>query len=170
MALLKSLLLAYVALALQATLIPHLAIAGIRPDLPLVAVVLLAYARGSIAGTLAGFFIGLAQDLTNPGFLGLNALCKAVLGYAVGSLRLQLDTGILPMRAAVLFGSVLAHDLLYLTILTRLELSELLLGLVARSLPTALYTALVGMWAVGAAGSLARRGVHTHGRPAFTRR
>src|SRR5262245_43316393 len=103
MALLRSILLAFVALGLQATVVPHLAIAGIRPDLPLLAVVLLARARGTLPGSLAGFFIGLAQDLTNPGFLGLNALVKSLLGYAVGSLRVHLDTGILPMRVAMIF-------------------------------------------------------------------
>lgn len=170
MAVLGAFLLAFVALALQATLVPHLGIAGIRPDLPLIAAVLLAYARGATPGTLAGFFIGLAQDLTNPAFLGLNALTKSLLGWSVGTLRTNLDAGSLPMRFAVLFVAVLAHDVLYLSIFTRLELSELLLGLLVRSLPTALYTAVVGMWAFPLLGSLTRRGVHDRGRPAFARR
>jgi rod shape-determining protein MreD len=170
MALVRSLLLMYVALALQATLVPHLSIAGIRPDLPLVAVVLLATARGTTAGTACGFFVGLAQDLTNPAFLGLNALTKSLLGFAAGALRVHLDAGSLPMRAAMLFAAVLAHDILYLTLFTRLELSELLLGLLIRSLPTALYTALVGMWALGVSSMLTGRGVHSSGRTAFARR
>jgi len=160
----------FVMLALQATLVPHLAIAGIRPDLPLIAVVMLASARGSTAGTIGGFCIGLAQDLSNPAFLGLNALAKSLLGFAAGTLRVHLDAGSLPMRAAVFFVSVLGHDLVYLTILTRLELSELFLGLVTRSLPTAFYTLVVGMWALAALGALARRGVHSRGRPALARR
>jgi rod shape-determining protein MreD len=163
MAALQALLIGFLALGLQATLVPHLSIAGIRPDLPLVAVVILAYMRGAAAGTVAGFLIGLAQDLTNPSFLGLNALVKSLLGHASGALRDQLDAGSLPMRAAVLFVAVLAHDLVYLTIFTRLALSELFLGLLTRSLPTALYTTLVGVWAFGALGSLARRGVRSRG-------
>lgn len=170
MAALRWIFFSFVMLALQATLVPHLAIAGIRPDLPLIAVVMLASARGSTAGTIGGFCIGLAQDLSNPAFLGLNALAKSLLGFAAGTLRVHLDAGSLPMRAAVLFVSVLGHDLVYLTILTRLELSELFLGLVTRSLPTAFYTLVVGMWALAALGALGRRGVHTRGRPALARR
>jgi len=170
MAWLVPILVGFLALGLQATLVPHWSIVGIRPDLPLVAVVLLAYARGATAGTLAGFCIGLAQDLTNPALLGLNALVKSLLGYAAGTLRLQLDATSLPMRAAVLFTSVLAHDLIYLTISTRLALSELVLGLLTRSLPTAVYTALVGMWAFAALGWLAGRGGYRRGRSALARR
>ena len=170
MAFLQALLIGFLALGLQATLVPHLAIAGIKPDLPLVAVVLLGYGRGAGAGTIAGFLIGLAQDLTNPAFLGLNALVKSLLGHATGALRAHLDAGSLPMRAAVLFVAVLAHDFVYLTIFTRLELSELFLGLLTRSLPTAVYTTVVGTWAFGALGALLRRGVHSRGRPALSRR
>src|SRR5262245_66261539 len=129
MALLQALLIGFVALGLQATLVPHIAIAGIRPDLPLLAVVLLGYGRGAAGGTLAGFLIGLAQDLTNPSFLGLNALAKSVIGNGMGTMRAHLDAGSLPLRVAVLFAAVIAHDLIYLTIFTRLALSDLQLVL-----------------------------------------
>ncbi len=170
MAVLVSILVGFLALGMQATFVPHWSIAGIRPDLPLVAVVLLAYARGATAGTLAGFLIGLAQDLTNPTLLGLNALVKSLLGHAAGTLRVQLDATSLPMRAGVLFAAVLAHDLVYLTISTRGALSELLLGLLTRSLPTAVYTALVGMWTFAALGWIAGRGGYRRGRSALARR
>jgi len=164
-----SIVLGFAALALQATLMPHLSIAGIRPDLPLVAVVLLGSARGGTTGTLAGFAIGLAQDLTNPGFLGLNALTKSLLGWGAGSLRSQFNAGSLPVHAVVLFVAVLAHDAVYWTIFTRLQLSDLLAGMLTRSLPTALYTALAGMWILAALGSRLGRGAHI-GRPSFARR
>jgi rod shape-determining protein MreD len=164
MAFLGAVLLCFAVLGLQATVVPHLGIAGIKPDLPLVLTVLLAFWRGAAAGTTAGFFIGLAQDVTNPAFLGLNALTKSLLGYAAGSLREHLNAGHPVAHAAVLFVAVLLHDLVYLTIYTHLALSNLLMGLLARSLPTALYTALVGMWAFAALGSMSRRGVHGVGR------
>ena len=170
MAALGTILLCFAALGLQATLVPHIGIAGIRPDLPLVVAVLLGYLRGATIGTVGGFFVGLAQDLTNPAFLGLNALTKSLLGYASGSMREQLNASNPVAQAAVLFVAVLAHDLVYLTIFTHLALSELLLGLWTRSLPTALYTALVGMWALWALGSLSRRGVHAVGRSSLARR
>ena len=170
MAFVGTVLLCYLALGLQATLVPHLAIAGIRPDLPVLVTVLLAYARGAASGTAAGLFIGLAQDLTNPAFLGLNALTKSLLGYAAGSMREHLNASHALVHAAVLFVAVLAHDIVYLTIYTHLALSELAMGLLVRSLPTALYTALVGMWAFAALQSLSRRGVHGLGRSGLARR
>lgn len=165
-----SIVFAFLALGLQATLVPHIAIAGVRPDLAVVATVFLGLARGAFAGTIAGFAIGLAQDLTNPAFLGLNALTKSLLGHASGALRTQLNTGSLPMHALVLFAAVLAHDLVYLTIFTHLALSDLLTRFATQSLPTAVYTALVGMWAFPALGAFAGRGGRGLGRTSLARR
>ena len=110
---------------------PHVRIAGIGPDLPLIATVLLAYRRGPTGGTLAGFAIGLAQDLTNPAFLGLNALVKALLGFAAGSGRDALDVSNPPLAAAVLAIAKLVHDLAYLLVFTHLSLSDVFAGLFA---------------------------------------
>ncbi len=134
----------YLALALQATFVPYLGIADIQPDLPLIAVVLLALSRGAAAGTVAGFLVGLAQDLTNPAFLGLNALAMCLLGWAVGSLRGRFDAGTALSYAAALAVSTLSHDALVLTVYKRLVLSEIFSSLATRTLPTALYTAVVG--------------------------
>ena len=161
--------LGFAALALQATVVRHLSIAGIRPDLPLIIVVLLGVTRGGATGTIAGFAIGLAQDLTNPAFLGLNAMTKSLLGCSAGAMRGHLNTGSLPMQAAMLFAAVMAHDLVYWTLFTRLALSDMFTGLVTRSLPTAVYTALVGMWIVAALGSRLGRGAQL-GRPSYARR
>jgi rod shape-determining protein MreD len=170
MAIVISIILSFVALGLQATVVPHIAIAGIRPDLAIVVTVLLGTARGSTHGTIAGFCIGLAQDLTNPAFLGLNALTKSLLGFTSGTLRGHLNASNLPMHAGVLFLAVLGHDLVYWTIFTHLALSDLFMGLLTRSLPTALYTAVVGMWAFLAVGALSGRGGRALGRPSFARR
>ena len=62
MAVIASLIFAFLALGLQATLVPHIAIAGVRPDLAVVATVFLGFARGAFGGTIAGFAIGLAQE------------------------------------------------------------------------------------------------------------
>ena len=170
MAILVQVLIAFLALGLQATLVPHLAIAGIKPDLALVATVLLGMARGATSGTITGFFIGLAQDLTNPAFLGLNALTKSLLGYFSGSLRGHLNASSPPFHAGVLLVAVLAHDAVYLTILTHLSLAELLTRFAIQSLPTSLYTALVGMWAFPLLGLLSGRGGRAVGWTSLARR
>lgn len=69
---------------LQVTLFPHLRIAGVAPDLGLVATVIVAYRAGPDRGAVFGFASGLALDLFLRTPLGLSALAGAVTGYAVG--------------------------------------------------------------------------------------
>ena len=158
----------YLALALQATFVPYLGIADVQPDLPLIAVVLLALSRGAAAGTLAGFLVGLAQDLTNPAFLGLNALAKCILGWGVGNLRGRFDAGTALSYAALLAVATIAQDTLVLTVHTRLVLSEMFLALATRTLPTALYTAVIGAGA--GVLFLSMRRSQRFGRSQFTSR
>lgn len=158
----------YVTLALQATLVPHAGIAGIRPDLPIVATVMIALGRGAGAGTVAGFLIGLGQDLTTPAFLGLNALSKSLLGYGLGTLRERFDAGTPVTHVAILFVATIVHDFLYLMIYMRLVLSEMMLALVTRTLPTALYTAFVGVWAFALVAAMSGRRSSRFGRSRLT--
>ena len=70
----------------QATLAPALRIGDVAPDLPLIVVVLLALRRGPEFGCLAGFVAGLLQDATGGGLIGVQALTKALVGFAIGAL------------------------------------------------------------------------------------
>lgn len=69
----------------HATIAPALRIADVAPDLPLIVVVLLALRRGPEFGCAAGFFAGLLQDATGGGFIGVQALTKAVIGFGIGA-------------------------------------------------------------------------------------
>jgi rod shape-determining protein MreD len=161
---LGALLFAYLSLALQATVAQAIGVGGIRPDLPLIAVVVLASRRGAATGAWAGFFIGLAQDLTNPAFLGLNALAKAVIGFGLGSMRQRFDAATPATHTAVLVVAGLVHDIIYLTIWTRLALSEMAYEIGVRTIPTLLYTAFVGFWVFVLAGWFPGRRGSRHGR------
>src|SRR2546422_1680125 len=70
----------------HATLAPALGIHGVLPDLPLIMVVLLALRRGPEFGCVAGFAAGLLQDAAAGGLIGVQALTKALAGFAVGAL------------------------------------------------------------------------------------
>ena len=69
----------------QATIAPALRIGDIAPDLPLIVVVLLALRRGPEVGCLAGFAAGLLQDAAGGGLIGIQALTKAMIGFAIGA-------------------------------------------------------------------------------------
>jgi rod shape-determining protein MreD len=74
----------------HATLGPALRIADVAPDIPLIVVVMLALRRGPEFGCGAGFLAGLLQDAATGGLLGVQALTKAVIGFAIGALGARL--------------------------------------------------------------------------------
>ena len=78
-----------------------------------------------------------------PETLGMNTLAKTLVGWAVGKLSRQLALEG-PMLWFGLIGvTVLAHDLVYLVCLTRLDVGRLLTISVTHSVPAAIYTAVV---------------------------
>jgi rod shape-determining protein MreD len=74
----------------QATIAPALRIGDIAPDLPLIVVVLLALRRGPEFGCVAGFAAGLLQDAAGGGLIGIQALTKALVGFAIGAVGTEL--------------------------------------------------------------------------------
>jgi rod shape-determining protein MreD len=72
---------------LQTSLMPHLRIAGVVPDLGLVAAVALAARYGPETGAGFGFAAGLATDLFSQTPLGLAALAFGLTAFAVGVLQ-----------------------------------------------------------------------------------
>jgi len=124
---------------------PGIAIKGIAPDFSVIALILLALSQGAVPATLAGFVVGLVQDLSNPTLLGLHALCKCGLGFGVGSLRGRLVYGLAVVNGAIIMVAVLAHDLLFLLVKSRLTDEGFLGPFFTQSLPVAVYTGLVGV-------------------------
>ena len=77
-------LLLCVMVLVQITLLPHLRVAGVVPDVVLVATVAVAYREGPELGAGYGFASGLVLDLFLQTPLGLSAICFALTGYLVG--------------------------------------------------------------------------------------
>lgn len=124
---------------------PWIDIRGISPDFAIIALVLLGLAAGAVPATVGGFALGLVQDLANPTLLGLNALCKTGLGYLVGRARGRLVYGLPVVEFLVLVLAVVAHDIVFLLVQSRLSDDAFLTPLFMRTLPTALYTGLAGV-------------------------
>jgi rod shape-determining protein MreD len=124
---------------------PLIDIRGVAPDFTVIAVVILAMAEGSRAGAVGGFCLGVVQDLSVPTLLGLHALCKSTLGFAVGRARGHLVFGMPLIEGALLLVACLGHDTLFLLVQSRQQ-NEVFLGpWLAQAWPTALYTAIVGV-------------------------
>jgi rod shape-determining protein MreD len=135
----------FVYFLLQTLLSDRMTLGRVSPDFPLLIVAYLAVYRGAFHGSIAGFIVGFLQDLFNPSFLGLNAFTKTLTGYVLGlgGSKTEADSSLFLFA---LFGAAaLAHDFVYLLLFTGLRLGEFVLTWVTVSIPSALYTALIGV-------------------------
>lgn len=132
-----------VAMILQATFLYRFEIAGIRPDLLVAFVVYLGWMRGPIAGTVGGFLVGLIQDLDAPGPLGLNALSKTIVGFAVAKAGFRVHRANAGVRFAFFLFAMLAHDVIYFAASSLGDVGLFTKQMFTIAVPSALYTALV---------------------------
>jgi len=88
----------------QSSVVPSWSVGGVTPDLPLILTALVALRRGPEAGCLVGFAAGLLQDATGGGLLGVQALSRALAGFAMGVLpaRLSVDHPLVQIPGLVL--------------------------------------------------------------------
>ena len=144
MKVLRMVLIFGVVLILQSTLVRLVAIEGVQPDLIILALFFIALLEGSYAATIAGFCVGLVQDIYAPDTLGLNALCNSLIGFALGFCQRGVFVeGLIP-RSLILFAAVVLHDLLYFLIFLWPDVGSGLSRLLTVGIPTALYTAILG--------------------------
>jgi rod shape-determining protein MreD len=129
----------------SAGLTPVLGIADVAPDIPLIIVILLALRRGPEFGCVGGFAAGLLQDAATGGLIGVQALTKSVIGFAIGALggRLTVTQPLVQVPGLVLL--TVAEGLARYAILQLFRfpapLGELLTFVV---LPQALYNGFLG--------------------------
>src|SRR5512132_3294983 len=92
----------------SAAVTPALRIGDVVPDLPLIIVVLLALRRGPEFGCVGGFVTGLLQDAASGGLMGVQALTKSVIGFAIGALggRLTVTQPLVQVPGLVLLSIV----------------------------------------------------------------
>lgn len=138
---------------LQSSVVPLLAVAGTLPDVPLILTAFVALRRGPEAGAVVGFFAGLLQDLAAGGLVGVQALTKAVAGFALGlaGSRLWVASPLVQVPALVVVTA--AEGLLRFGLLRIFhypaELAPLLRDVI---LPQALYNGALGAAGLVAAG------------------
>jgi rod shape-determining protein MreD len=134
----------YALLLAQTTLVPCIRIAGVGPDLILVALVFWNTGKNRIRGVAAGFCAGLFQDMAGPGSLGIFALSKSLASYALGAMTTDRPVEVLWIWSLVLFLTALLHEMLVTFFMIRESTGAL--GLLLRyGLPSVLYTTVVGI-------------------------
>ncbi len=75
----------FITIILQSTILVNVAINGIKPDFVLIMVILFANYSGAIKGQVLGFSAGLVIDFLSLSPLGFNAVINTILGYLGGS-------------------------------------------------------------------------------------
>ena len=140
---------------IQIVLLDRLSIAGVRPDLALVAVCLIGLYWGEVEAMLAGLALGFAQDLFSGGALWGNLCLKPILGLMAGLASRNLVNLSWVFALVLMLGlSLFSGSVMYL--LKSFTGPEASFFLAARGiiLPQACYDAvfglaalkLIGMW------------------------
>jgi rod shape-determining protein MreD len=141
---LSGLLVLFLLVLFQSLLSGVVTIAGIKLDLAIIILVYLALRHGRNYGMIFGFLIGFLSDIFSPGTLGLGALVKCLIGFTLGSFKDNLYLESLYSKGAVVFLTLLLNDSFYYLITT--GVSDSTFRVLSRySLPSALYTSVVGM-------------------------
>jgi rod shape-determining protein MreD len=136
---------ALIFLLMQLVAAERMSIGPVAPDFLILITAFFGLYRGAIAGSIFGFFVGLLQDFFNPEFLGLNALTKTALGFVVGKAGAHTIpenvTFLFVLFAAVSWG----HDILYLVFYHWPNGGVAVREIFVAALPSAIYTALLGV-------------------------
>lgn len=132
-------ILAFVGIVLQSTILHHVQVGGVTPDLILVLVVFHSIFQGPKRGAIFGFALGLMEDIMLGRFIGMNALAKGMTSLLVGGLAQRAFRENILVPIFTLFLGTLFNELIYLMLgkLTGLNWSwELWLW---KAIPIAIY-------------------------------
>jgi rod shape-determining protein MreD len=137
-------------LILQASFVPVISIAGIKPDLLLVVLFFFCIRYGVMPGIFVGFFMGLGVDLYSPSLLGQNAFVAMVTGAFLGLFNERMMRTDPLIKMALLFVAFIIHDSLFLIVqVVKLgdPVSTIFGGLFLHTLPRAIYSiAIAALW------------------------
>jgi rod shape-determining protein MreD len=134
----------------DSTLVKFLSIATIVPDIVVVWIVYIAIRDGQIAGTTAGFFLGLATNMmgSTESMLGLAALAKTFAGFTAGYFHNDNKTyqtlGGYQLIVIVAICS-LVHNILYFIIFLQGSGIGWIQSVLSYGIPTTAYTAAIAL-------------------------
>jgi rod shape-determining protein MreD len=130
---------------LQTSLLAPLARFGIRPDLGLAVLYAIGLLTGPAEGAFAGILLGLMQDVSSAGLIGLTALSRGIMGYLSGLLGQRVLDTRSPSNSIFLAVFSLAESLMIaLFFETAYGDVPVVSLLFRRMLPSAVITALAG--------------------------
>jgi len=102
----------------QATWMPHLALYGVFPNLPLLVVTSCGLVRGVGRGALWGFIVGVAIDFLSGAPFGAAAIALVVIGFLAGKAKSGAIRAHIALPMLTVLAATLIYELLFLLILT----------------------------------------------------
>jgi rod shape-determining protein MreD len=129
----------------QAALLEHLSIGGIKPDLALALLYIIGLLTGPREAALAGMAIGLVQDIGSASFIGFSGLTRGLIGLSAGLLGRRVLDITSPSNSIFLAVFCLLEGIVIAILLQVFYGSVPFIGLMAgRLVPQALYTGVLG--------------------------
>lgn len=98
----------FITIILQSTIISGIRIAGVSPSLAIPVVVALSMGFGSVTGAYAGLVLGLLEDVLFSQVLGFRALLYFIIGLVIGNVEYRFNpkdykTGLFITAVATIF-------------------------------------------------------------------
>lgn len=155
----------------QATLLRHVSVAGVGPDLCLVAACLVGFLGGEIEGLLVGLALGFVQDLFSAGSVWLNVMTKGAIGLLAGLVGRHVTNATPTIFLRTLVGLSGLSGLIFLVLVrSGVGWADYLAATYSILLPETVFNAAVGAgayWLI--AGRMRREQVSQGGLAGFVR-
>lgn len=130
---------------IQTTVLEHVSIGGIRPDLCLIVVCLVGVMSGEVHGMFLGLALGFAQDIFSAGELWLNMVAKGMIGFLAGFVSRHLANATPGAMLTLILALSFLSGLVFLVVeRAGTGLLDALLGVRLLVLPQAAFDAAVG--------------------------
>ena len=103
---------------IQATWMPHLALYGVFPNLPLLVVTSCGLVKGVWSGALWGFIVGVAIDFLSGAPFGAATIALVVIGFLAGKAKLGAIRAQLALPMITVLVATLIYEVIFLSIVT----------------------------------------------------
>ncbi|MCM8760592.1 MAG: rod shape-determining protein MreD [Candidatus Omnitrophica bacterium] len=136
------------AVFIHLTILDHARIAGVKPDIVLICVAFFGLFLGPAAGSEAGLFAGLLEDIFSLNYFGINTFVLALAGFFAGSLSTKFSRESKRSRFALVLLLGICAMSLYFVLVSAFSksLSLTFAEYFAHSiLPVSLYTSFVSV-------------------------
>lgn len=141
----KFIALAYIVAFCQTILANITEIANSSPDYGTIIIVLVVLRADYRSAFTAALLVGLVLDCLNPQLLGVGTAVRFSIAVALWELKRTVDLGRVSTRIYLLLGAEGVYQLLYQTFAGNFSLNNLPHVLLSVSLPTLIYTTVMGL-------------------------